>query len=130
MLKLEKRKQIYLLYYEKKLSQRKIAKHLQISRETVSKYINKFESIRKSLPQNDLSLTELWESIFSSPVISQQPKKTWLTDSIIKQINSSLVGPKVNYTALYLQIKEDNHLTISYDRFYQIVKDLEKDKKK
>ena len=89
MIGLKEKQKIILKAVLEGKTQRQIAKEMKISRTTVAKYINDYESSKSKLMESDE--TKIKEDIISPPKYnSSSRKKVKLTDEIIEKIHSYL----------------------------------------
>lgn len=103
-MKLDQKAEILIKYFRENKSQRTISKELKISRTTVAKYINDFESKNESLKElnedeenNKNEILMLIEEISSKPKYdASNRKRVKLTEEIITEINELLLKNEKN----------------------------------
>lgn len=103
-MKLDQKAEILIKYFRENKSQRSISKELKISRTTVAKYINEFESKNESLKElnedeqnNKSEILMLIEEISSKPKYdASSRKKVKLTEEIIAEVDDLLLKNEKN----------------------------------
>lgn len=135
MIKLEQKAEILMKYFRENMSQRAIARELKVSRTTVRKYINDYESkykeIEKLAKDNDITnndtLNLVSEMVSAPKYDTSSRRKVKLTDEIIEKIDELIkINDKNRLLGRHKQLmkKIDIHerlIELGYDISYPTV---------